>query len=341
MGVTTAIIVGAAAAVAASTVTAVSTAHAARKNAESVADTNAQNYKIWQEQKAYQTSEREAAQEYNDPSAQKARFSAAGFNPYVMMNQIDAGNTVAQTSPPAPTMQAYQQPTIPWGDLLSSAVAGGSQASQMEGIKLDNDAKVIDLTYKNNEKILELMQKRENVANTIKDTQVKQRTLDQIDESIKILQDQNDQLRATSDERKAQTKAQSKISEQQGRLTQLEADAQEFSNSLQPQQRQQLVASIKEIYSRMNVNSASAASAFADAALKNASENGVKIDNYQKNKLNWILREAAKADLELKKYTSRYPNYFGREIGQPFFEFLNYFGSKSGMWNPRGNYLGK
>ena len=97
------------------------TSHSNEKNVE---NTNAQNYQIWQEQKDYQTAERLATQEYNDPKNQMARFKAAGLNPYLMLNQVDAGNTTAQTSPPSPTMEAYQQPTIPYGDLLLSAQLG-------------------------------------------------------------------------------------------------------------------------------------------------------------------------------------------------------------------------
>lgn len=60
---------------------------------------NETNQDLAREQMAYQTSERLAAQQYNTPEAQRARFEAAGINPYLALSQIDAGSTQAMSAP--------------------------------------------------------------------------------------------------------------------------------------------------------------------------------------------------------------------------------------------------
>lgn len=86
-------------------------------------ETNAQNYKIWQEQKQHEIDmfnlENDAAVDmwnmqntYNSPAAQAARLSGAGFNPYLAMgggNPSGVATSAPQVgnigSAPAPAMQ--------------------------------------------------------------------------------------------------------------------------------------------------------------------------------------------------------------------------------------------
>ena len=66
---------------------------AANASLKAARETNAMNYKIWQEQK-----------EYNSAVAQRKRLEEAGLNPYLMM---DGGNAGVMQS--APQMLHHQQ----------------------------------------------------------------------------------------------------------------------------------------------------------------------------------------------------------------------------------------
>lgn len=61
---------------------AASTVAAGVLNKSAQSEANATNIQLSREQMAYQTSEREAAQEYNTPANQRARYEAAGINPF-------------------------------------------------------------------------------------------------------------------------------------------------------------------------------------------------------------------------------------------------------------------
>lgn len=75
-------------------------------------------WKLYEDNKAYQTEMWNKQNEYNDPSAQRARLEAAGLNPYMMMNGGSAGvaGSVSGTqgsapSAGAPGAQGVQSPT--------------------------------------------------------------------------------------------------------------------------------------------------------------------------------------------------------------------------------------
>lgn len=81
-------------------------------------DQKANAWKLYEDNKAYQTEMWNKQNEYNDPSAQRARLEAAGLNPYMMMNGGSAGvaGSVSGTqgsapSASAPGSQGVQPPT--------------------------------------------------------------------------------------------------------------------------------------------------------------------------------------------------------------------------------------
>lgn len=65
-------------------------------------------WKLYEDNKAYQTEMWNKQNEYNDPSAQRARLEAAGLNPYMMMNGGSAGiaGSVSGTQGSAPSAGA-------------------------------------------------------------------------------------------------------------------------------------------------------------------------------------------------------------------------------------------
>lgn len=75
-------------------------------------------WKLYEDNKAYQTEMWNKQNEYNDPSAQRARLENAGLNPYMMMNGGSAGvaGSVSGTqgsapSAGSPSAQGVQPPT--------------------------------------------------------------------------------------------------------------------------------------------------------------------------------------------------------------------------------------
>lgn len=95
-------------------------------------DQKANAWKLYEDNKAYQTEMWNKQNEYNDPSAQRARLEAAGLNPYMMMNGGSAGvaGSVSGTqgsapSGSAPGAQGVQPPTAtPYSADYSGVIQG-------------------------------------------------------------------------------------------------------------------------------------------------------------------------------------------------------------------------
>ncbi len=102
-------------------------ASASKAQLQGVRETNAQNYRIWQEQKQYNKDmydyqfDKEAA--YNDPSAVRKRLEEAGYNPYLMYGDSAGAPSpgMNQVTPPtmmAATSSAYVTPFKAIGDSI-------------------------------------------------------------------------------------------------------------------------------------------------------------------------------------------------------------------------------
>lgn len=95
--------------------------YAANKNFESVQDTNAQNYKIWQEQKDYDYTKWKEELAYNTPTAQRERLEAAGINPQLAMNNISTGEATSNAGGQnPPTMEAPQIDAAAMGQAVAN-----------------------------------------------------------------------------------------------------------------------------------------------------------------------------------------------------------------------------
>lgn len=94
--------------------------YAARKQLQAVRETNQMNYQIAQQNNAFNERMWNMQNEYNTPSAQRARLEAAGINPYLMLDGSSTG--VAQSSPQADTSGTQVAPDV------GSTIAGGYQS---------------------------------------------------------------------------------------------------------------------------------------------------------------------------------------------------------------------
>lgn len=114
--------------------------YAARKQLQAVRETNQMNYQIAQQNNAFNEHMWNLQNDYNTPSAQRARLEAAGINPYLMLDGSSTG--VAQSAPQADTSGTQVAPDI------GNTIAGGYQsfgnsiasaASQIAQMAFQND----------------------------------------------------------------------------------------------------------------------------------------------------------------------------------------------------------
>lgn len=94
--------------------------YAARKQLQAVRETNQMNYQIAQQNNAFNERMWNMQNDYNSPSAQRARLEAAGINPYLMLDGSSTG--VAQSAPQADTSGTQVAPDV------GSTIAGGYQS---------------------------------------------------------------------------------------------------------------------------------------------------------------------------------------------------------------------
>lgn len=94
--------------------------YSARKQLQAVRETNQMNYQIAQQNNAFNERMWNLQNEYNSPTAQRARLEAAGINPYLMLDGSSTG--VAQSAPQADTSGTQVAPDI------GSTIAGGYQS---------------------------------------------------------------------------------------------------------------------------------------------------------------------------------------------------------------------
>lgn len=173
-------------------IAAVATGLGAYLNYQGQRQANQTNENLMREQMAYQTSERLAAQEYNTPVNQRARFEAAGINPYMALGQIDAGNTQAMSGVSSPDIKPASL-----GDTLEalgqapsqvvSSIQGVQQIqAQSEAIK---QAKVETL-YKERNMITDLNQKKSDIALKLSQKDLNEESRNMLKSQIKDLDNQ-------------------------------------------------------------------------------------------------------------------------------------------------------
>lgn len=191
MGLETAAIVGIASAVAATGIGVASSISSAKAQKNATDSANATNIQLAREQMAYQTSERLAAQEYNTPANQRARYEQAGVNPYLMLGQMDSGNTTMQTG----VTPAQVQPNYALSDLLKGLGRTGSDLmSNLQNIQqIQGQQEVIrqarvETLFKGREKLLQM-------NNLAADISVKMSQVDKNSQEYRNLQAQYNQIK--------------------------------------------------------------------------------------------------------------------------------------------------
>lgn len=113
-------------------------------NLQIARETNAQNYRIFQEQQQFNENQFKRWLDYSTPAAQRQRYEDAGINPYMAVGQLQNGTpSSALTSANSAPMQGAQvQPVQGLGDALQNSIerAAGVFSSMMSSIS-DADLK--------------------------------------------------------------------------------------------------------------------------------------------------------------------------------------------------------
>lgn len=120
-------------------------------NLQATRETNAQNYKMFQEQLGWNEKMWNEQNLYNTPSEQMKRYIDAGINPYMAMDNISAGNAeaVQSASPnPAVTPAPMQNAMAPMASAIGQAIPTALNAVSMS---LSNKEKAIDLVTRQQE----------------------------------------------------------------------------------------------------------------------------------------------------------------------------------------------
>lgn len=325
MGLETAIIVG-------SAIAAVGAVGASGINAASTSSTNKKQEELFREQMAYQTSEREATQEYNTPENQRQRYEQAGINPYLALGQMDAGNTTAQTAPSAPQLQVPQ-----YGDIISalgdSVKSGISDTQQLEMYQLGLEQQRVDARYKLTEKLIQLNSQRADLVLKNQGTHKLDKEIELLDNQIKQTSTDLEFSQKSLSDRLAFQHSQMKIAQLDEYSKQLSNQYQEWFNDFSKNHGDAQLAEIRSIIennvSAAALNRSMSAKEAAYKSVLEAQEKGIKIDNFQKNKINYLIREQVRLGNQYQKYTN--DNFWKTK-------FLDIFGT--GAAGAAGAYLG-
>lgn len=288
---------------------------------------------MWNE-RAY--SEYWKQREYDSIRNQRAQYEAAGINPYFALGNMQGGqaagttpsNAGAAATPQmqAPTVQAYD-PTAAIGQAVSGVGTAVNSFFQNSLLQSQAENQTIRNLTQLSRDIGEYEDKISSAgANTEKGKNLaaeRDLLVAQRDDLIKNLQKRN----ALLDEQAKDTRASVGVKHSLSMLNDAKAEGEQLHNDLfrdtSEWQRQAVIKGVQEIQSRINLNNANAAAAYAHTFLMKCESVGIRIDNFQKNKINYLYREAAKLDIKLKKQDLG-------EIGGMF----------AGKYNPLGQITG-
>lgn len=269
--------------------------YAARKQLQAVRETNATNLQIAQQNNAFNERMWNMQNEYNLPSAQRARLEAAGINPYLMLDGSSTG--VAQSAPTADTSGTQVAPDV------GSTIAGGYQslgssissaASQIAQMSFQNDLQKANVAKVNAEaqnadlqNAYDGLRNQFAAAQFLADLRLKQN-------QGKISEYDAQYLRDSLQDRLDSVKFQNTLSGSQvsyynqlAGLTDVQRKVEETNLKWLPREKQVsimvAIQNARTAASQMRLNDASARNMIALSALNAANEAGVRLDNKLKD----------------------------------------------------------
>ncbi len=247
------------------------------------------NTEMWRKQNAY-----------NSPSAQVQRLKDAGLNPYMFMS--GGNNTgVAQSAngvnlPSSSPAQVQPNTGISgmFGQMADYMMTYGQNKARIRKENAEAENQEIKNKYAAAREIVELdKMDSERMSNDAKrhlndiETALKRSTYSSDVQQAQLM---NDQTKTNIDLMKTQIDSFALDSELK-RLN-IKGWQQEFTSRLAL-----MNAQISSLYAAGTLSLAQAEKARQDVVESVARTNGINIDNYQKNKINWILRETARNEM--------------------------------------------
>ena len=269
--------------------------YAARKQLQAVRETNQTNYQIAQDNNAFNERMWNLQNEYNTPSAQRARLEAAGINPYLMLNGSSTG--VAESAPTADQSGTQAAPDV------GSTIAGGYQsmgnaissaASQIAQFAFQNDlqkANVAKTTAEaQNSDLQNEYDKLRNqfaAAQFLTDLRLKQKQGDLSEYEANYLRDSMDDRLDSVKFQNTLLGSQSSYYNQLAGLTEIQHKIGDTNLRWLDKEKQisimVAIQNARTAASQMHLNYASAKNMVAMAGLNAANAAGVRIDNRLKN----------------------------------------------------------
>ena len=269
--------------------------YAARKQLQAVRETNQMNYQIAQDNNAFNERMWNLQNEYNTPSAQRARLEAAGLNPYLMLNGSSTGN--AESAPTADTSGTQVAPDIgstiaggyqSMGNAISSAAAQIAQFSFQNDLQNATVAKTAaDAQHSNLQNEYDTLRNRFAAAQFLAELRIKQKQGDISEYEANYLRDSMSDRLDSVKFQNTQLGSQASYYNQLAGLTEVQHKLADTNlRWLDKEKQVSIMAAIQNARtaaSQMHLNNASAKNMIAMAGLNAAQSAGVRIDSRLKN----------------------------------------------------------
>lgn len=245
--------------------------------------------------------------EYDSLKNQMARYRAIGINPYFALGNVQGGQAAGSTPTPSSQLTTPQMstPEVRAYDPTQAIMGASQQVGDSVSSYFDNSLKeesVRQLAIKN---ITQLDRDLAELDNMIADKNKKE-------EDTKMLREQREQLVAMRSDiiksaklRNLNVQADTNKKRAESDYVSSQTEFQDMHNTVfkntQWYTAEKIMRELDEMMSRINLNRASAGDALAHRFVNLATSNGIRIDNFQKNKINWMVRNALKLDIRLKQ----------------------------------------
>lgn len=269
--------------------------YAARKQLQAVRETNQTNYQIAQDNNAFNERMWNLQNEYNTPSAQRARLEAAGINPYLMLNGSSTG--VAESAPSADQSGIQVAPDVgstiaggyqSMGNAISSAAAQIAQFSFQDDLQKANVAKTTAEAQNSDlQNEYDKLRNQFATAQFLTDLRLKEKQGDISEYEANYLRDSMDDRLDSVKFQNTLLGSQSSYYNQLAGLTEIQHKIADTNLRWLDKEKQiSIMAAIQNARtaaSQMHLNYASAKNMIAMAGLNAAQSAGVRIDNRLKN----------------------------------------------------------
>lgn len=294
-------------------------------NLQAVRETNEANAAINAANLAYNRESRDMAYAYQSdlyskikrdtsPLAKMEQYRQAGINPYFALGNITPSQASASTAPQssapsAVSMQSAHQDPVHYdlsgvGDAVNSYFNNSRLDADTQSRRIQNvtqlDRDIADLRVKRSQANLNDTQKQHL------DSQIK--TL----EKMRDIEFENAKRSGSFMEQQTENvKAEREVIRLNARSTELNNQFLEWRNEYE---KQHGAAELKHVDALVKEALSSASASAASAVLAKAQERGVRIDNFQKNKLNWLVREEKKTQIQRNKFEMKYPTMINKAV---------------------------